>query len=148
MTMTERSVWVTVVVFPLVGLAYLAVVLSRATGMPVAQVSWEVPMLWAMGLLVVSIVLGTVASAIATGVRAAAAGEDPQFDEGDVRDAQIEQLGNARAFTATSVGGLAGIILAMLDADPFWIANAIFLAGIVGGVVGAVTRLRAYRAGF
>jgi len=39
------------------------------------------------------------------------------------------------------------IILAMNDADPFWIAQLLFAVGLVGGIVGAVVKLRAYSRG-
>lgn len=148
MTMTERMVWASLVVFPLVGIVYFAVIVARALDAPVAEVSWVAPMLWAWGAIVVFIVAGTIASAIATGVRAEAAGETPEWEDGDVRDKQIELLGNARGYTLAGLGSAAAAVLAMLDADPFWIAHALFLSGIVTGVIVAATKLRAYRGGF
>ncbi|WP_296665666.1 hypothetical protein [Demequina sp.] len=148
MTMTERTVWATLVVFPLVAIVYFTVILTRAADQPVEDISWVVPMLWAWGSVIVFIILGTIASAIATGVRAEVAGEKPEFEDGDVRDKQIDRLGNARAYTMSGLGGLAATILAMLDADPFWIANTLFLAGLIAGLIAAGSKAHAYRTGF
>ncbi|WP_062378680.1 hypothetical protein [Demequina pelophila] len=147
MTMTERTVWASLVVFPLVGLVYFTVVLTQAADRPVAQIGWITPMLWAWGSLIVFIILGTIASAIATAVNAEMAGEKAQFEEGDVRDRDIERLGNSRAYTMASVGGLAATIELMLDLDPFWVANTLFLAGLLAGIIAAGSRAHAYRTG-
>lgn len=147
MTMTERTVWASLIVFPLVGLVYFTVVFTRAADQPVDEVSWVVPMIWAWGCLIAFIVLGTIASAIATGVRAEVIGEKAEFEEGDIRDKQIERIGNARAYGISGLGGFAATILAMIAAEPFWIANTLFLAGLIAGVVAAGTRAHAYRTG-
>ena len=147
MTMTERTTWATVITFPVIGAVYLIVILSRAATAPVAEVSWVAPMIWAMALSVVVIIVGTIASAIGTGAVAAARGEQPEFEEGDVRDRQIGLLGDARSYPVVAFGGLAAIILAMVGADPFWFANAIFLSGILASTLAAAIKLRAYRTG-
>ncbi|WP_156165120.1 hypothetical protein [Demequina silvatica] len=147
MTMTERMVWASLVVFPLVGIVYFTVILTQAADRPVEDVSWVVPMLWAWGALIVFIIVGTIASAIATGIRAEVAGETPEFEEGDVRDREIERIGNARAYTMASVGGFAATVLLMIDVDRFWVANTLFLAGLLAGVLAAGSRAHAYRTG-
>ena len=148
MTMPERAVWFELVAMPLVGLTYLAFMLARIAGTPVDEVSWVLPMIVAMVAVILIIVLGTIATAIATHVRAAARGEEAELEEGDVRDKQIELLGRARTTRVTSLGSLAAIVLAMAGADPFWIAHALFLSGLLGATYGAVIMLRSYLAGF
>ncbi|WP_062388512.1 hypothetical protein [Demequina iriomotensis] len=147
MTMTERTVWATLVVFPLVGIVYFTVILTQAADRPIEDVSWVAPMLWAWGALIVLIIAGVIASAIATGVRAEVAGEKPDFEDGDVRDKEIERIGNARAYTMASFGGMAATVLLMLDVDRFWAANALFLAGLLAGIIAAGSRIHAYRTG-
>jgi hypothetical protein len=39
-------------------------------------------------------------------------------------------------------------VLALLEADHFWIANAIYLVFVVQAVVGTIIKLVAYRRGF
>jgi len=147
MTMTERTVWASLIVFPLVGLVYLTVILTQAADRPVEEIGWVTPMLWSWGSLIAFIILGTIASAIATAVRAEVAGEKAEFEEGDVRDREIERIGNARAYTMASVGGLAATILLMVDVDRFWVANTLFLTGLAAGIIAAGSRAYAYRTG-
>lgn len=147
MTMTERTVWASLVVFPLVGIVYATVILTQAADRPVGEIGWITPMLWAWGSLIAFIILGTIASAIATGIRAEVAGEEPEFEDGDVRDREIERVGNSRAYTVASLGGLAATVELMLGLDPFWVAHTLFLAGLVAGIVAAASRAFAYRAG-
>jgi hypothetical protein len=148
MTVSERSVWVQLFVMPLVAVGYFSVVLSRAADTPVAEISWVAPMIWAIGIVVAGIIAGTIASAIGSAIAAAARGEEPDLEEGDQRDKEIERLGNRKAQFFTGLGAIAVIVLAMFRVDPFWIASAMFLAGILAGVHGAIAKLRAYRRGF
>ena len=68
MSMAERTVWITLVTTPLVAAVYLAVIVSRAWSTPVEEVSWAVPMIWAIGAIGVAVVVVTVTAAIATEV--------------------------------------------------------------------------------
>ncbi|WP_228379205.1 hypothetical protein [Demequina rhizosphaerae] len=145
--MTERTVWATLVVFPLVGIVYFTVILTQAADRPLEEISWVTPMLWAWGSLIVFIILGTIASAIATAIQAEVSGEKAEFEDGDERDKQIERLGNARAYGLSSFGGLVATVLLMLDLDRFWAANTLFLAGLIAGIVAAGSRAYAYRTG-
>jgi hypothetical protein len=148
MTVSERSVWVQLFVMPLVAVGYFSVVLSRAADAPVAEISWVAPMIWAIGVVIAGIIAGTIASAIGSAIAAAARGEEPDLEEGDLRDKEIERLGNLAGLPFTGVGTLAVIVLCMFRVDPFWIASTMFLAGILAGVHGAIAKLRAYRRGF
>jgi protein-S-isoprenylcysteine O-methyltransferase Ste14 len=148
MTMQQRAVWAQMFVFPLVGLVYFSVVLTRAASMPVDQISWVAPLIWAIGILIAGIIAVTIASAIGHGVVASARGDEPDFEDGDVRDKEIEREGDFRARHFTAFGGLVVIILAMLRADHFWIANAIFLAALLGAIYANALKIRMYRRGF
>lgn len=148
MTMEERSVWAQLVVFPLAGGIYFTVVLTRAAQIPIAEVSWVVPMIWTAGLLVGGIILGIIAQAIGSGISATVRGEEPEYEDGDIRDKEIERHGDYKARFFTSMGGVAVIVLAMARADHFWIANAIFLAGILGETYASIVKIRLYRRGF
>ncbi len=147
MSMQQRTVWATLISFVLVGLAYAAVIVPRTIGHTPDEISWVWPMATAMVAVVIVIVAGVIASAIGGAMAAAYRGEQPEFEEGDERDKQIEAHGNAKGMTLVSFGSLAAIILAMNDVDPFWIAQLLFAVGLVGGVIGAVVKLRAYSRG-
>jgi hypothetical protein len=148
MTIDQKSIGVQLVVMPLVCIAYFTVVLTRLADTPVDEISWVVPMIWAMGAIVIGIIVGTIATAIGTHVRAAARGEEADLESGDIRDKEIERLGERKTQTFTSLGSLAVIVLAMARVDHFWIASAVFLAGTIGAIYGGVVKLRAYRRGF
>ncbi|WP_084073712.1 hypothetical protein [Demequina sp. NBRC 110052] len=147
MTMQQRAVWASLVAFIAVGVVYATVMIPRTVGHTPDEISWVLPMAISMGAIIVTIILGAIASAIGHGIAATYRGEEPEFDEGDERDRQIELVGNAKGMSLASFGSLGAIILAMNDADPFWIAQLLFAVGLVGGIVGAVAKLRAYSRG-
>lgn len=148
MTMQQRAVWAQMFVFPIVGLVYFSVVLTRAADRPLEEFSWVVPLIWAISVLVVGIIVVTIVSAIGHGIAANVRDEDPDFEEGDVRDKEIEREGDYRGRHFTGIGGLVVIILAMLRVDHFWIANAMFLSALVAGIYATAVKLRMYQRGF
>ena len=148
MTISQRSVWVQLVVMPVVAIVYFTVVLTRLADSPVEEVSWIVPMIWSMGTVVVGIIVLTIVAAIAAAIKSKAMGEDLDLEDGDIRDKEIEKIGNLKGQFFTGIGTLSVIILAMLAVDHFWIANAMFLSGLLSGVHGGLAKLRAYREGF
>lgn len=149
MTVDERAVWVYLALLIATTGAYLAVVVPRALEGPIDQVEWVVPMIWAIAVTVVGTVLGAIAGAIGSAVRLAARGRDPESELGsDERDKEIDRLGDRRSQGVIGAGMLAALILAMVDADAFWIGNALFLAGAIAGLVETVVKIRAYRRGF
>ncbi|MDN4480642.1 hypothetical protein [Demequina muriae] len=149
MTMEERAVWVYLVVFVATSVAYFAVVVPRALSQPIDEVSWVVPMLWAIGISIGGTIIGSILAAVGSAIGLAARGRNPELELGsDERDKQIERLGNRATATVVSFGMLAVLVLAMIDADTFWIGNAAFLSGFVGALVEAFVKIRAYRRGF
>ncbi|WP_062130934.1 hypothetical protein [Demequina aestuarii] len=149
MTVEERAVWVYLAVFLTTSIAYAAVVIPRALSQPIEEVSWVVPMLWAIGVSIAGTIVGSILAAIGAAIGLAVRGRDPEIELGsDERDKAIERLGNRATYGVVSAGMLAVLVLAMLDADSFWIGNAAFAAGFVGACVEAVVKIRAYRRGF
>ena len=149
MNVDERAVWTYLVMLIGSTVAYAAVVIPRALDTPIEDVEWVVPMIWAIGIAIVGTVLGAIASAIASAVERAARGRDPEADLGsDERDKEISRLGDRRSQGVLGAGMLATLILAMLDADTFWIGNTLYLAGALGGLVETIVKIRAYRRGF
>lgn len=149
MTMEERAIWVYVAMFLTTSIAYAVVVVPRALSQPIAEVSWEVPMLWAIGVSIVGTIVGSILAAIGSAIGLAARGRDPEIELGsDERDKAIERLGNRATSAVMAVALLVVLVLAMLDADAFWIGNAVFAGGCLGAGVEAVVKIRAYRRGF
>ena len=159
MTAGERTVVAYLVAVVLTSGVYLTLMATRLRAAPAAEVEWVVPMLWTIGAstvatVVVGIVLalaGTVAGRVAAARRAPGATPDLRAavpTGTDVRDEEIGRLGDRAGMRVLAVGVLGALVLAMLDADSFWIGNLLFLLGTVGAVVETTTKLRLYRRGF
>ena len=150
MTVTERTVWASLVTVLASSGTYLALMVSRLLSRPVAEISWVGPMLWTMGLAIVGTVLLTVVLTVAAGANRR--GERPPDRAcevtSDVRDQEIGRLGWRASMSVISVGFGGALVLAMLDANTFWIGNLIFLFGTAGAVVEAITKIGLYRRGF
>ncbi|MBG0820127.1 hypothetical protein HS048_05175 [Planomonospora sp. ID91781] len=139
MTFEERNTWLYAILVPVTSLAYFGVVVPRLFERPASEVSWAVPMLWAVGATVVGTVVGSIVLAVAARDAEAAS---------DVRDKEIERHGDRIAQAITAFGAAAVLALAMLEVDHFWIGNALFLIGAVGATWGSVAKIRAYRGAF
>ncbi|MFW5745375.1 MAG: hypothetical protein ACOC2D_19040, partial [Spirochaetota bacterium] len=71
-----------------------------------------------------------------------------KLDRTDERDKAISKHGEYIGFYVLSVGVVGALALAMLEADHFWIANAICLAFALSSTVASVVKIAAYRRGF
>ena len=65
-----------------------------------------------------------------------------------MRDRDIGRFGEYRAGLVLGIGMVVPFILALVEADYFWIANAMYLVFALQAIVGAVVKLIAYRRGF
>jgi hypothetical protein len=65
----------------------------------------------------------------------------------DERDKSIHRYGESVGFNVLSFMNLIPLGLAMAKFETFWIANAIFLGGVVAGVVSSIVKIVAYRRG-
>lgn len=126
----EKRVWVYGVVAATVAVVYFAIVLPQTATTPVSEIDYG----W---LLLGAIIAGIVLNMIAA----------PQARKADERDKQITRLGGHVAFDVMS--GLAVVPLAMAVArvDPFWIANALYLAFILSAITFSAVKIVAYRRG-
>jgi hypothetical protein len=150
MPFQEQLTWVNAVVTAVVGTAYSVLVFGQLGDMPATEIAYRWPLLIAVGALIVLTIVGTILMAIGTAVTAEITGTGSVDDIGrkDERDKRVGQRGTRAAYAVTSAGGLLALGLAMLEYDPFWIANALFLTFVVAGLVSATVRLLAYRRGF
>ncbi|CAN7422927.1 hypothetical protein LJR045_002720 [Microbacterium sp. LjRoot45] len=138
----ERNVWSGLVLSVIVVSIYLALVLPQLAERPVADVAWQWPMVWC----IVGGILATIAASILWGIVAGI--RDPgEEHRSDVRDRDIERMGDRVGQAFGAIGGIAGIALAMVDAEPFWIGNAIFAGFFLSATLGSIARLVAYRRG-
>ena len=89
-------------------------------------------------------------AAIGTGISAELRGRkaSDDIDRKDERDKRISRHGDLIGLYVSSAGVVVALALTMLKADYFWIANALYLAYVVGTLVGTTVKLVAYRRGF
>ncbi len=118
---------------------YLVIVTVRAIsdGLPLAEVAWQGPMLWCVGL-------GAAAYAVVYAVvRWQHRGQRLE----DERTRAIELRAEFASSGLTGLGVLAAIVMLALDVDAFWVANTLLLVTWLGSLAGAATAIAAYREG-
>lgn len=139
MASEERSSWVMAVVATVAYVIYLSLVLNGGTTLPLAPSVYGWPVLGTILGAIVVAVLAEIGLAIADGVRGGKTGRR------DERDRRIHQLGEYTGQAFVVVGALAAMILAILEVDSFWIANAVYLAFVLSAVLGSITKIALYR---
>ncbi|SDG25226.1 hypothetical protein SAMN05216553_106401 [Lentzea fradiae] len=138
MAFEEKRAWALGVI-AIIGYAlYAVLVLSQVDGRPLAEVPYIGAMLWTMGL---GIVAGIV-SGIWFGI--AARHDGLQSDE---RDREIGRFGDVVGQSFVAIGGVCALVLAMVEAPHFWIANVLYLCFVLSAVLGSAAKVSAYRQG-
>ena len=139
----ERITWSQLIASTVGTAVYLAIILPQLTHTPASEIDWVWPMVWTiLGAIVLSIVI-SIAWGIVAGML------DPETEHrSDQRDREIEWFGDRIGQAFLVLGSLAGLVLAMVSADWFWIGNALFLGFFLSALLGGIARLVAYRRGF
>jgi len=128
MSYEEKGVWVYLLVSVAVYVAYLGVILS--------QPEWIWPLVISVGIsIAASIVLRIVVEIVTPS----------ESYRADARDRGIARRGDAAGNWLVIAGAVAGLILALVSAESFWIANAIYLGFVLSAVVASVVKIAAYR---
>ena len=149
MGMDERASWVQVFTFAATTGAYLAVVLPRARHEPIEDVQWVVPMLWTLGISILTVIIGSIIAGIGGAIGLTIRGLDVDSElASDSRDKAIARHARLRTYWAGTAIGLGALILAMIDADTFWIGTYVYVMASIAAIAEAVVRIRAYRRGF
>ena len=139
MSYEERGQWVYLVATTIAYGAYLALVLGRAGTTPLPEIEYQPIILWTIGVAIAGSILGRIAIEIV---------RPSESHAEDVRDRDIGRFGEYVAGMVMGIGMVGPFILALVGADHFWIANAIYLVFVLQAVVGTVIKLVAYRRGF
>lgn len=139
MSYEEKGTWVYLVVAVVGYTVYLSLVLPQvAAGVAVEDVDYVPVMLWTIGgAIVATIVLRILVEIVFPS----------ESTKGDVRDRDIDRLGTRVGSSFVVIGALGALVLAMLEAHWFWIANVIYLCFVLSAVLESITRLVAYRRG-
>ncbi|HET9516760.1 MAG TPA: hypothetical protein VFO77_03435 [Actinoplanes sp.] len=149
MGMDERGTWLQLAATLVTATAYLVVVVPRVLSRPVAEVSWVQPMLWAIGGSIAAVILGAILAGIGGALVLTLRGRDVDSElHSDRRDRDIERYARRRTYWLLGLAAGGALILAMLDADTFWIGNFVYLTVAVESVLQSTIKIRAYRRGF
>ncbi|MFD3544567.1 hypothetical protein ACFWUW_02940 [Streptomyces sp. NPDC058655] len=139
MAVEEKRAWTMLVVAVTAYAVYLALVLARPAGLPLAQAPYVSALCWTVGAAITAQIVLHIAVAAST----------PREDNvKDLRDREIHRFGEYVGQSFVVIGGVAGLLLAMAEVDQFWIANAIYLAFVLSSVLSSVAKLVSYRLGF
>jgi hypothetical protein len=138
MSYEEKGTWVYLVAVAGAYAVYLAIILGRLQGTPVAEVPYAWVLLWTT---VASVVASTVGRTLVETVRPS------DSRRKDVRDKEIYRFGEYASRWFVVGGAAAGFFMALVKVDYFWIANVIYLGFVLWAIVGSVVKLVAYRRG-
>ena len=138
MSYEEKGSWVYLLVITGTYAVYVALVLSRAHGGPLAEVAYRSPMLWSIGISIGLSIIGRILIEIA---------RPSDTHKLDARDKDINRFGEYVGGSVLAVGMLVPFALALLAAEHFWIANAMYATFALSAIVGTTTKLIAYRRG-
>jgi hypothetical protein len=114
-------------------------VLARAASVPLDRVDYVPVLLWSVGVAIVAGILISVALGMVTPKR--------EWKK-DVRDRDIALAGDRVGQAFLVLGGVAALLLAIVEAPHFYIANVVYLCFVLSSVLGSVTRVVVYRRGF
>ncbi len=139
MTLEEARAWARLVAPVVAYGVYVAVVLGRASGRPLAGVPYAATLLLAVAASIVG------ATVVETVIRTA----NPKMSRvKDVRDREISRLGDHVGQSFVVIGATAALLMAMAGWQRFWIANVIYLFFVLSAVFGNVTKAVVYRGSF
>lgn len=138
MTSEERNAWIYGIVTVIAYATYVILIVAHAGGDPLAKVDYVGTMIWTIvAAIVANITLNIVLSIVTP--RSA--------DKKDRRDREIGRYGEYTGRALVIAGAVAALILAMVEAEYFWIANVIYLGFVLSAVVGSTVKIVAYRRG-
>lgn len=138
----ERNTWAQLVAGVGGTAVYLAIVLPQLFSRPVDEIDWAWPMAWCLAAAIVASIVLSILWGIVAGMR------DPEEEHrADQRDREIEWFGDRVGQAFIVIGGVGGLVLAMVRAEWFWIGNAIFFGFFLSAIFGGIARIVAYRRG-
>jgi len=139
MTLEERRSWTYLVVAVVAYGVYLVTVLGRAASAPLVDVDYVPAMLSTIGAAIVAGIVVNIVIGMFT----------PKDESTiDVRDRDIARVGDRVGQSFLVVGGVAALLLAIVEAPYFYIANVVYLCFVLSAVLGAVPKVVIYRRGF
>ena len=142
MVFEERNAWAGLVLSVIAVSVYVVLVLVQADGGPLDEVDWVPLMLWTIGGGIVATIIATIGWGLLAGLR------DPDgVGRSDQRDRDIARMSSRVGQAFLVIAGLGVIVLCAIEADWFWIANAMFFGFALSAIVGGIASVIAYRRG-
>lgn len=142
MVFEERNAWAGLVLSVIAVSVYVVLVLVQADGGPLDEVDWVPLMLWTIGGGIVATIVATIGWGMVAGLR------DPDgVGKSDQRDRDIARMSSRVGQAFLVIAGLGVIVLCAIEADWFWIANAMFFGFALSAIVGGIASVIAYRRG-
>ena len=138
MSYEEKTTWAYVVIAVVTSIGYAAILLPQLSTTPVADIEYQWLILATVGAGVLLAIVAAIIIAISAPREAGKA---------DQRDKDIGRFGEYVGGTVLAVCAIIPFLMALAEIDHFWIANALYLAFLLGAVAGAVARIWAYRRG-
>jgi MFS family permease len=150
MSFEEKLTWVNASATLVVVAVYAWIVGGQLSGTPVADIAYQWPMIIAMVAIILLTIVGAILTAIGTAVASEITGEGSldEIGKSDERDKSISQRGVLIGYYVSSALMLGVLVLAMVEVEYFWIANAMFAAFVIAGLVASAVKLAGYRRGF
>ena len=139
MSYEEKGTWVYRVVSAIGYAVYVFLVLPQLLGgTPVDQIDYVPAMLWVIGGAIAASIIGRILVEIFS---------PSDSTRGDIRDKEIDRLGERVGSSFVVLGALGALVLAMFDVDGFWIANTVYVCFVLSAILSSITKLIAYRRG-
>jgi hypothetical protein len=143
MSFEEKGTWAVTVIAVAAAVFYFATILGQLPTTAVADIDYQVPLLTAIGATIGLSIVASIAIAILSSILS-----HEDASKSDVRDRDINRLGEYVGGIVVTFGMLVPFGLAMAEAQHFWIANAMYLIFVLSGLSAAVVKLVIYRRGF
>lgn len=118
---------------------YLGLVLGQFAHTPVAEIDYVGPLLWTIGASIVSAIVLRILVEIV---------RPSESQREDARDRDIRRTAARLGGWPLIAGAIGALVLAILLAPHFWIANAIYLGFAAQAVLTSLIALTLYRRGF
>jgi hypothetical protein len=134
MAAEEKSAWIGLVLAIAAYTTYVIWVLNEAGAGALTEAPYVAPMLWTIGGSIVASILLHILFVGKIGKK-------------DQREREIHRFGEYTGYAFVTIGALGAMVLAMFEADYFWIANVVYLCFVLSAILGCIAKIVAYRAG-
>ena len=139
MTYEEKGVWVYILAVLVSSSIYAGVLVNGLQSTSYTQLDFGPSLLWTLGI---SIGISIVARILVEILRPS------DSYKIDARDKAISRRGGFVNGMIIAIGMIVPLLLAVVDADNFLVANAIFAIFVIAAIASSIVQLVAYRRGF